>query len=37
MRALEQARPLVLAADHVGRDREQLEIVRSQWSRPIGA
>ena len=35
--ALEQARPLVLVAEHVRRHGEQVEIVRSQWSRPVGA
>ncbi len=35
--ALEQARPLVLVAQHVSRHGEQVEVVRSEWSRPVGA
>jgi hypothetical protein len=37
MLAFEEARPFVLAADHVSRHGEQVEIVRSQGSRLVGA
>ena len=36
MGALQVAQVLVVVADHVGRGRQQLEVLRSQWGRLIG-
>jgi hypothetical protein len=37
VRALEAAQVLVVAAEHVGRRREKLEVLRSDRGRVVGA
>ena len=37
MSPLQVAHPLVVAAEHVGRRRQELEVLRGEWSRFVGA